>query len=126
MRQVFWRDWRVIGILMALVCASVHAEVGDTPATLCTRAARKVDSFIVDWHAYVVQFSAQSKNQSVLAMFAEHKRGVLKANFRRHCMAKWAQHEDIFTCFAGTTSELGAALCRQADTNRNDWQYSSP
>lgn len=121
-----WPIRGVLGMLLVAACVGAQAELGDTPTTVCTRAASKVDGLIVDWHAYVVQFDAQAKNPSVLAMHAEHKRGKLKANFRRHCLAHWARHGDIFTCFAGTTSELGAALCHQTDTNRNHWQYRSP
>ncbi len=118
--------WRQLGVTAALllVCTAVLAGNGASDSTaVCQRAANKVDGLIVDWHAYVVEFKAGAKNPSVLKMFAEHKRRTLKANFRRHCMAHWAQHDDIFTCFAGTVGELGAALCHQTDTNRNHWQY---
>jgi hypothetical protein len=116
-------QWIVSTALLALCAATYAADSDRDSAAVCKRAASKIDGFIVDWHAYVVEFKAEAKNPSVLKMAAEHKRGRLKANFRRHCMAKWAQHDDIFTCFAGTVTELGAALCHQTDTNRNHWQY---
>ncbi len=118
-----WVRWVASGAALA-ACSAAYAAEGDRDrAAVCTRAASKVDALIVDWHAFLVEFKAEAKNPSVLKMAAEHKRGTLKANFRRHCMAHWAEHDDIFTCFGGTTSELGAALCHQTDTNRNHWQY---
>jgi hypothetical protein len=38
-------------------------------------------------------------------------------------MDNWADHEDIYTCFSGIRSEMGAAMCLHPDTNSNDWQY---
>lgn len=116
-RRVVW------GLGLAVACTAALAAPGDAPTAVCKRAADKVDALIVDWHGAVVEYKAEAQNPSVLKMLAEHKRGTLKANFRRHCLAKWAQHEDIFTCFAGTVSEMGAALCHQTDTNRHRWQY---
>ena len=123
MQHGWLTDWVVASVLLGLGASAQAGSVGDNSTTVCKRAAIKIDGLIVDWHAFVVEFKAEAKNPSVLKMAAEHKRGTLKANFRRHCMAHWAQHDDIFTCFAGTTSELGAALCHQTDTNRNHWQY---
>lgn len=119
-----WGRFVVLGALLVL-CTAVQAGRDGDSAAVCKRAASKVDALIVDWHGFVVEFKAEAKNPSVLKMLAEHKRGTLKANFRRHCMANWTQHDDIFTCFAGTVTELGAALCHQTDTNRNHWQYRS-
>jgi hypothetical protein len=122
MQQRWITGWVVASVLLG-PCTSAAAGTPGDSAAVCKRAATKLDGLIVDWHAYVVEFKAEARNPSVLKMLAEHKRGVLKANFRRHCMAQWAQHDDIFTCFAGTVTELGAALCHQTDTNRNHWQY---
>lgn len=123
----YGKRFAVAAVAGLALSAAVHAGTTTTTtgesAEVCKRAANKIDGIIVDWHGFVVEFKAEAKNPSVLKMFAEHKRGTLKANFRRHCMVKWAQHDDIFTCFAGTVTEMGAALCHQTDTNRNHWQY---
>ncbi|MDZ7920436.1 hypothetical protein [Rhodoferax sp.] len=113
----------IMGMSLWLLAWSAVAQTRGDPSFTCQRAATKIDSLIEDWHAMVLEFHAEAQNPSVLQMWAEHRKGRLKTNFQKHCKRQWNTHQAIFTCFSGSVSEMGLALCRQADTNPNDWQY---
>ncbi len=113
-----------MGLSLWLLAWGAAAQTRGDQAFTCQRAANKIDSMVDDWHAMVLQYKAEAKNPSVPQMWAEHRKGRLKANFQKHCKRQWATHQDIFVCFSGSVSELGLALCHQADTNPNGWQYT--
>lgn len=114
----------LIAVTLCLASAlPVGAQTRGDQAFTCNRAADKVDSLIEEWRDFVVEYNGQAQNAAVLKMAAEHRKGRLKANFRKHCNAQWATHQTIFTCFSGSVSALGLALCRAPDDNPNNWQY---
>ncbi|MFO6424705.1 hypothetical protein [Motilimonas sp. KMU-193] len=108
----------VLGLGLLFSAAS-QASVDET----CSEAAAKVNSVIESWHGIVVEYNAQDKNPSVLAMYEDFQAGKLEANFNTQCQQKWANNQDVFECFTGVRSEMGAAMCTHPDTNKNDWQY---
>ena len=99
------------------------AQTRGDQAFTCNRAADKIDSMVEEWRDMVVEHNGQAKNAAVLKMATEHRKGRLKANFKKHCNAQWATHQAIFTCLSGSVSPLGLALCRAPDDNPNNWQY---
>ena len=99
------------------------AQTRGDQAFTCNRAADKIDGMVDEWRDMVVEYKGQAKNAAVLKMAAEHRKGRLKANFKKHCNAQWATHQTIFTCFSGSVSAGGLALCRAPDDNPNNWQY---
>ena len=113
----------VIGVSLWLLAWGVAAQTRGDQAFTCKRAADKIDSMVEEWRDYVVEYQAQAQNPEVLKMAAEHRKGVLKANFKKHCHAQWASHARIFVCFSGSVSPLGLALCRAPDDNPNHWTY---
>ncbi|PQA77671.1 hypothetical protein [Rhodoferax sp. TS-BS-61-7] len=115
--------WVVMGLSLWLLAWGAAAQTRGDQAFTCQRAASKIDGLIEDWHAMVLEYQAEAKNPSVLQMWAEHRKGRLKTNFQKHCNRQWENHQAIFVCFSGSVTELGLALCRQVDTNPNDWQY---
>lgn len=115
--------WVIVGLSLWLWAGGAAAQTRGDQAFTCQRAASKVDAMIEDWHAMVVHYQAEAKNPSVLRMMAEHRKGRLQTNFAKHCNAQWATHQAIFTCFSGSVTELGLALCHQSDTNPHHWQY---
>lgn len=116
--------WGIVLVLSLWLWTGIAlAQAAPESKAVCQRAAGKLDSMIVDWHAMVVQYHAEAKNPSVLKMLAEHRKGRLKPSFEKHCQREWPIHQAIFTCFAGSVTELGLALCHQSDTNPHHWQY---
>ena len=113
----------VLVVSLGLWAGSALAQSAPEAKAVCQRAAGKLDGLIEDWHALVVEYHAEAKNPSVLKLMAEHRKGRLKPNFQKHCQREWPVHEAIFTCFAGSVTALGLALCHQSDTNPNHWQY---
>ena len=89
----------------------------------CEEAADNLSSVIDDWHQFIREMGAEDKNASVLAMHADSEDGVLIDKFTRQCVEDWEEHQDIFTCFSGVRSEMGAAMCQHPDTNKNGWRY---
>ena len=89
----------------------------------CGESAERLGSVIDDWYSFVRDAGAEAKNPSVVAMHADHKQGVLVEKFNRQCVENWTVHEEIYACFSGIRSELGAAMCLHPDTNKNDWHY---
>nr|WP_315478915.1 hypothetical protein [uncultured Rhodoferax sp.] len=116
--------WVIMGLSLWLLAGGAAAQTRGDQAFTCQRAASKIDGLIDDWHAMVLEYKAEAKNPSVLQMWAEHRKGRLKANFQKHCNRQWETHQAIFVCFSGSVTELGLALCHQADTNPNGWQYT--
>ena len=116
--------WVIMGLSLWLLAGGAAAQTRGDQAFTCQRAASKIDGLIDDWHAMVLEYKAEAKNPSVLQMWAEHRKGRLKANFQKHCNRQWASHQTIFVCFSGSVTELGLALCHQSDTNPNNWQYT--
>jgi hypothetical protein len=114
----------VISIALSMAGAlPAGAQTRGDQTFTCNRAADKIDSMVEEWREMVVEYKGQAQNASVLKMAAEHRRGRLKANFKKHCNAQWATHQTIFTCFSGSISAMGLALCRAPDDNPNNWQY---
>lgn len=114
----------LVPLVLSLVWASpAGAQTRGDQAFTCNRAADKIDSMVVEWRDLVVEHKGQAQNAAVLKMAAEHRKGRLKANFKQHCNAQWATHQRIFTCFSGSVSAVGLALCRAPDDNPNNWQY---
>jgi len=72
---------------------------------------------------FIRDAGAESKYLSVLAMHADHEKGVLVDKFNKQSLTVWSEHEDVYMCLSGTRSEIGAAMCMHQDTNTNDWQY---
>lgn len=114
----------VAPLLIGLLLLSSGPALADENAEYtCDEAAEKVSSIIEDWYLFIRDAGAEAKNPSVLAMHADHEKGVLVEKFKRQCVESWAEHEDIYTCFAGTRTEIGAAMCKHPDTNKNGWRY---
>lgn len=106
-------------------CAAAPAMArahGDS-AAVCQRAAGKLDGLVPEWRDLVVEFNAEARNPSVLALAEEHRQGRLKASFLHHCQREWGTHQATFVCFSGSVTALGLALCLQKDTNPHGWEY---
>lgn len=99
------------------------ATVNANEENICSEAALKINSIIVEWNELVIDYSAQEKNRSVSLMFDEHKAGTLEKTFIKRRKEKWESNQDIFGCFAGVRSGMGPAMCLHPDTNKNQWKY---
>jgi hypothetical protein len=108
---------------VALILFLVPIAASANPDEVCGRAADKIELVIDDWYAMVKEYNAESKNASVLAMHKDIKAGVFRDKFIKDCVSGWDSHSEIYTCFSGTRSEIGAAMCKHPDTNKNNWQY---
>jgi cell division protein FtsL len=114
----------VMSIALSMAVAlPVGAQTRGDQAFTCNRAADKINSMVEEWRDLVVEHNGQAKNAAVLQMAAEHRKGRLKANFKKHCNTQWASHQRVFVCFSGSVSALGLALCLAPDDNPNNWQY---
>lgn len=113
----------IMSLLVMLALSPVSSFASDDARETCKEAANKVSDVIVDWYQMVKDFGAESKNDSVLRMYADHTSKRLKDNFVRKCLSTWSVHQDIYTCFAGVRSEIGAAMCKHPDTNTSNWSY---
>lgn len=102
-----------------LFSAVSHATADET----CAEAAVKINSVIESWHSLVLEYNAQKNNPSVLAMYKDFQAGTLEQKFTTQCQQKWADNQDVFECFSGVRTEMGAAICNHPDTNVNKWQY---
>ncbi len=110
-------------IVCLLLISAGSAFANEDAEYTCEESAEKVSSIVDDWYMFVRDAGAEAKNPSVIAMHADHEKGVLVEKFKRQCIEGWTAHEEIYTCFSGVRSELGAAMCLHPDTNRNDWRY---
>jgi len=110
----------MVGLLLV---TSGSAFANEDAEYTCEESAEKVSSIIDDWFLFVRDAGAEAKNASVIAMHADHEKGVLVEKFQRQCVENWAEHEEIYACFSGVRSELGAAMCLHPDTNKNEWRY---
>ena len=108
---------------LVLSCAIFISGLVNANDETCTEAASKINSIIEDWNTSVIEYSTPDKNPSVIAMYNDYKAGNLEANFIKKCNAKWNIHQDIFECFSGIRSDIGAATCMHPDTNKNNWEY---
>jgi hypothetical protein len=95
---------------------------GDSVA-VCQRAADKLERLVPEWLDLVVEFKAESRNRSVMALAEEHRQGRVRVSFQHHCQREWGTHQAIFVCFSGSVTALGLALCMQKDTNPHGWEY---
>ncbi|MDO6525364.1 hypothetical protein Q4519_06660 [Motilimonas sp. 1_MG-2023] len=102
-----------------LVSSLANANVDET----CAEAGARLNKVIDDWNTSVLDYSTPEKNPSVIAMYKDYKDGTLEDNFVAQCKEKWAMNQDIFECFSGVRSEMGASMCRAPETNANDWKY---
>jgi hypothetical protein len=110
----------MVGLLLVI---SGSAFANEDVEYTCGESAEKVRSIIDDWYLFVRDAGADAKNPSVIAMHADHEQGVLVEKFKRQCVESWTAQEEIYVCFSGIRSELGAAMCLHPDTNKNDWRY---
>lgn len=110
----------VVGLLLVSF-GSAFAD--DDVEYTCEESAENMSSIIDDWYLFVKEYGAEEKNPSVIAMQADHEKGLLVEKLKNQCVATRVEHEDIYTCFSGTRSEMGAAMCLHPDTNKNDWLY---
>ena len=117
--------WAMIFFVCVGGCAvaPAMAQAPADPAAVCQRAADKLQGLVPEWHDFVVEFKAEARNTSVLALAEAHRQGRLKASFRHHCLSEWGTHQAIFVCFSGSVTALGLALCMQKDTNPHGWVY---
>ncbi len=90
---------------------------------VCYQAADKMNSVIEEWYELVESFGARDQNTSVISMYSDFKEGKLKDNFAEHCIENFVVHEEIFVCFSGTRTGIGAAMCKHPDTNKSGWSY---
>lgn len=111
----------VFGTAFILLLAPVL--VSANPGEVCAEAADKIELVIDDWYSFVKEYNAESKNSSVLAMHKDVKAGVFREKFIKDCADRWGQHSEVYTCFSGVRSEIGAAMCKHPDTNKNNWEY---
>lgn len=109
--------------LIASYVILVSGMVNASPEETCPIAASKINSIIEDWNTFVIEYSTPEKNPSVISMYKEHEAGTLESNFTKKCTAKWEKNKDVFECFTGIRSEMGAAMCLHPDTNKNNWEY---
>ena len=110
----------MLGLLLALPGSAIADEDVEY---YCEDSAQNISSIIEDWYLFVKEYGAEEKNPSVLAMHADHEKGLLAKKIKNQCVGGWAKHEDLFTCFAGTRSEMGAASCMHPETDKNGWLY---
>lgn len=112
--------YKTLTVVCILVLSSL-AQASDE--STCKQASEKVNSVIEEWYFFVRDFNAESKNTAVLLMYSDFEKGELLNNFENHCIDNWGVHKDIFTCFSGIVSEIGAAMCFHPETNLNGWSY---
>jgi hypothetical protein len=115
---------RLTSLMAGLLLASFGSAFADEDAEYtCEESSENVSSIIDDWYLLVKDSGAEAKNASVIAMHADNEKGVLVEKLQRQCTDNWAAYEDVFTCFSGVRSEIGAAMCLHPDTNKSDWRY---
>jgi hypothetical protein len=90
---------------------------------VCETSAQNIDGIISEWYSLVKEFSSESKNKSVILMHMVYGQKQLKEKFNIYCNENFEAYEDIYLCFSGIRSELGAAMCLHPDTNKNNWEY---
>jgi hypothetical protein len=104
-------------LLMVPIFASAN------PDEVCAQAADKIEIVIDDWYAFVKEYNAESKNASVIAMHKDVKAGVFRDKFIKDCANGWSLHGEVYSCFSGVRTEIGAAMCTHPDVNKNNWKY---
>ncbi|GAA6171855.1 hypothetical protein NBRC116592_15250 [Colwellia sp. KU-HH00111] len=108
-------------LLISIFLISVNAVAEEEKEYICGGASEKLASVIEDWYDFIQ--GAESKNASIINLYSDFKEGKLKPKVVRHCSENWSVFSDIYSCFSGIRSELGAAMCLHPDTNKNGWSY---
>lgn len=90
---------------------------------ICKKAIDKIFFIIPEWYYFVKGYGAENKNPDVIAMYRDYQSGNLESVFMERCESGKGLYFDIYQCFSGVSSGLGAAMCMHPDTNKNNWLY---